>query len=206
MYIVIIHNMMSGKLKQMLLDESTVMEVNEAKEFLSREIGRRATSKDVIEEFVGRRLRFLRLKKEVRDYINGFVDLITRKEKVMGIMLFGSVARGLYRKDSDIDVLIAIRGNAISCIDEIEESIDGVEELRAPLVQMGFYLRIRPLILSLEDLKIFRPIYLSIVDEGVILFERRDALTNFMTDIKRNINWRREIAEGGVVLKWKTKA
>ncbi|MCL4333858.1 MAG: nucleotidyltransferase domain-containing protein [Candidatus Thermoplasmatota archaeon] len=197
---------MSGKLKQMLLDESTVMEVNEAKEFLSREIGRRATSKDVIEEFVGRRLRFLRLKKEVRDYINGFVDLITRKEKVMGIMLFGSVARGLYRKDSDIDVLIAIRGNAINCIDEIEESIDGVEELRAPLVQMGFYLRIRPLILSLEDLKIFRPIYLSIVDEGVILFERRDALTNFMTDIKRNINWRREIAEGGVVLKWKTKA
>lgn len=198
--------MMSGKLKQMLLDESTVMEVNEAKEFLSREIGRRATSKDVIEEFVGRRLRFLRLTKEVRDYINGFVDLITRKEKVMGIMLFGSVARGLYRKDSDIDVLIAIRGNAISCIDEIEESIDGVEELRSPLVQMGFYLRIRPLILSLEDLKIFRPIYLSIVDEGVILFERRDALTNFMTDIKRNINWRREIAEGGVVLKWKTKA
>ena len=197
---------MSGKLKQMLLDESTVMEVNEAKEFLSREIGRRATSKDVIEEFVGRRLRFLRLKKEVRDYINGFVDLITRKEKVMGIMLFGSVARGLYRKDSDIDVLIVIRGSAISCIDEIEESIDGVEELRAPLVQMGFYLRIRPLILSLEDLKIFRPIYLSIVDEGVILFERRDALTNFMTDIKRNINWRREIAEGGVVLKWKTKA
>ena len=197
---------MSGKLKQMLLDESTVMEVNEAKEFLSREIGRRATSKDVIEEFVGRRLRFLRLKKEVRDYINGFVDLITRKEKVMGIMLFGSVARGLYRKDSDIDVLIAIRGNAINCIDEIEESIDGVEELRAPLVQMGFYLRIRPLILSLEDLKIFRPIYLSIVDEGVILFERRDALTNFMTDIKRDIKWRREIAEGGVVLKWKTKA
>ncbi len=206
MYIVIIHNMMSGKLKQMLLDESTVMEVNEAKEFLSLEIGRRATSKDVIEEFVGRRLRFLRLKKEVRDYINGFVDLITRKEKVMGIMLFGSVARGLYRKDSDIDVLIVIRGSAISCIDEIEESIDGVEELRAPLVKMGFYLRIRPLILSLEDLKIFRPIYLSIVDEGVILFERRDALTNFMTDIKRNINWRREIAEGGVVLKWKTKA
>jgi predicted nucleotidyltransferase len=198
--------MMSGKLKQMLLDESTVMEVNEAKEFLSLEIGRRATSKDVIEEFVGRRLRFLRLKKEVRDYINGFVDLITRKEKVMGIMLFGSVARGLYRKDSDIDVLIVIRGSAISCIDEIEESIDGVEELRAPLVKMGFYLRIRPLILSLEDLKIFRPIYLSIVDEGVILFERRDALTNFMTDIKRNINWRREIAEGGVVLKWKTKA
>ena len=206
MYIMIIYIMMSGKLKQMLLDESTVMEVNEAKEFLSREIGRRATSKDVIEEFVGRRLRFLRLKKEVRDYINGFVDLITRKEKVMGIMLFGSVARGLYRKDSDIDVLIAIRGNAINCIDEIEESIDGVEELRAPLVQMGFYLRIRPLILSLEDLKIFRPIYLSIVDEGVILFERRDALTNFMTDIKRDIKWRREIAEGGVVLKWKTKA
>ncbi len=197
---------MGNKLRQMLVDDSTLREVDAAKQLLSSETGRRATSKDVIEEFIGRRLRFLLLKKELRDYINGFVDVITRNQNVLGIMLFGSVARGLYRKDSDTDILVAVRGKAISFIDEIEESIDEVEGLRIPLVQTGFYLRIRPLIFSEEDLKIFRPIYLSIVDDGVILFERRDTLTNFRIDIRKSVDWRREIVEGGVVLKWKTRA
>jgi predicted nucleotidyltransferase len=206
MYIIIIHKEMGNKLRQMLVDDSTLREVDAAKQLLSSETGRRATSKDVIEEFIGRRLRFLLLKKELRDYINGFVDVITRNQNVLGIMLFGSVARGLYRKDSDTDILVAVRGKAISFIDEIEESIDEVEGLRIPLVQTGFYLRIRPLIFSEEDLKIFRPIYLSIVDDGVILFERRDTLTNFRIDIRKSVDWRREIVEGGVVLKWKTRA
>lgn len=201
-----IHKVMSGKLRQMLVDDSTLGEVNAAKRLLSSEGSRRATSRDVIEEFVGRRLRFLLLKKELRDYINGFVDVITRNQNVLGIMLFGSVARGLYRKDSDTDILVAVRGKAINFIDEIEDSIDEVEGLRVSLVQTGFYLRIRPLILSGEDLKLFRPIYLSIVDEGVILFERRNTLTNFRIDIRRSIDWKREIVEGGVVLKWKIKA
>jgi predicted nucleotidyltransferase len=206
MYILMIHKVMSGKLRQMLVDDSTLGEVNAAKRLLSSEGSRRATSRDVIEEFVGRRLRFLLLKKELRDYINGFVDVITRNQNVLGIMLFGSVARGLYRKDSDTDILVAVRGKAINFIDEIEDSIDEVEGLRVSLVQTGFYLRIRPLILSGEDLKLFRPIYLSIVDEGVILFERRNTLTNFRIDIRRSIDWKREIVEGEVVLKWKTKA
>lgn len=206
MYIIMIHKVMSGKLRQMLVDDSTLGEVNAAKRLLSSEGSRRATSRDVIEEFVGRRLRFLLLKKELRDYINGFVDVITRNQNVLGIMLFGSVARGLYRKDSDTDILVAVRGKAINFIDEIEDSIDEVEGLRVSLVQTGFYLRIRPLILSGEDLKLFRPIYLSIVDEGVILFERRNTLTNFRIDIRRSIDWKREIVEGGVVLKWKIKA
>ena len=201
-----IHKVMSGKLRQMLVDDSTLGEVNAAKRLLSSEGSRRATSRDVIEEFVGRRLRFLLLKKELRDYINGFVDVITRNQNVLGIMLFGSVARGLYRKDSDTDILVAVRGKAINFIDEIEDSIDEVEGLRVSLVQTGFYLRIRPLILSGEDLKLFRPIYLSIVDEGVILFERRNTLTNFRIDIRRSIDWKKEIVEGGVVLKWKIKA
>ncbi|MDA8054062.1 MAG: nucleotidyltransferase domain-containing protein [Thermoplasmatales archaeon] len=201
-----IHKVMSGKLRQMLVDDSTLGEVNAAKRLLSSEGSRRVTSRDVIEEFVGRRLRFLLLKKELRDYINGFVDVITGNQNVLGIMLFGSVARGLYRKDSDTDILVAVRGKAINFIDEIEDSIDEVEGLRVSLVQTGFYLRIRPLILSGEDLKLFRPIYLSIVDEGVILFERRNTLTNFRIDIRRSIDWKKEIVEGGVVLKWKIKA
>ena len=197
---------MKGKLRQMLVDDSTLREINSAKLLLSSANGRKATSRDVIEEFVGRRLRFLLLRKELRDYINGFVDGITSNSKVLGIMLFGSVARGVYRKESDTDVLIAVRGKAINIIEEVEKAIDEVEELRIPLVQGGFFLRIRPLVLAEDDLKLFGPIYLSIVEDGVILFEREETLTNFTNDVRRSVEWRKEIVEGEVVLRWKIRA
>ena len=197
---------MKGKLRQMLVDDLTLREINAAKQLLSSANGRRATSRDVIEEFVGRRLRYLLLKKELRDYISGFVDGITRNDKVWGIMLFGSVARGVYRKESDTDILIAVRGKAMDVIEEVEEAIDRVEGLRTPLIQSGFYLRIRPLVVAENDLKMFRPIYLSIVEDGVILFERQETLTDFTRDVGRSVEWRKEIIEGEVVLRWKIKA
>ena len=197
---------MKGKLRQLLVDESTLRELKSAKQLLSIASGRRATSRDVIEEFVGRRLRFLLLKRELRDYISGFVDKISRNEKILGVMLFGSVARGTYWKESDTDILIAVRGRAIDIIEEVEEAIDEVEGLRIPLVQSEFFLRIRPLVLAEDDLKLFRPVYLSIVEDGVILFERGETLTNFTYDVRRNVEWRKEIVEGEVVLKWKIKA
>ncbi len=197
---------MKGKLRQMLVDDLTLREINAAKQLLSSANGRKATSRDVIEEFVGRRLRYLLLKKELRDYISGFVDGITRNDKVRGIMLFGSVARGVYRKESDTDILIAVRGKAMDVIEEVEEAIDRVEGLRVPLIQSGFFLRIRPLVVAENDLKLFRPIYLSIVEDGVILFERQETLTDFTRDVRRSVEWRKEIVEGEVVLRWKIKA
>ena len=206
MYIITIYAQMKGKLRQMLVDDLTLREINAAKQLLSSANGRRATSRDVIEEFVGRRLRYLLLKKELRDYISGFVDGITRNDKVRGIMLFGSVARGVYRKESDTDILIAVRGKAMDVIEEVEEAIDRVEGLRVPLIQSGFFLRIRPLVVAENDLKLFRPIYLSIVEDGVILFERQETLTDFTRDVRRSVEWRKEIVEGEVVLRWKIKA
>ena len=74
------------------------------------------------------------------------------------------------------------------------------------MIQSGFYLRIRPLVVAKNDLKMFRPIYLSIVEDGVILFERQETLTDFTRDVGRSVEWRKEIIEGEVVLRWKIKA
>ena len=206
MYIITIYAQMKGKLRQMLVDDFTLREINAAKQLLSSANGRKASSRDVIEEFVGRRLRYLLLKKELRDYISGFVDGITRNDKVRGIMLFGSIARGVYRKESDPDILIVVRGKAMDVIEEVEEAIDRVEGSRTALIQSGFYLKIRPLVVAENDLKMFRPINLSIVEDEVILFERQETLTDFPRDVRRSVEWRKEIVEGEVVLRWKIKA
>ena len=60
------------------------------------------------------------------------MDGITRNDKVRGIMLFGSVKRGMYRKENDPDILIAVRGKAMDVIEEVEETIDRVEGLKDP--------------------------------------------------------------------------
>ena len=74
------------------------------------------------------------------------------------------------------------------------------------MIQSGFHLRIKPLVVAENDLKMFRPIYLSIVEDGVILFERQETLTDFTRDVRRSVEWRKEIVEGEVVLRWKIKA
>ncbi|EQD45822.1 DNA polymerase beta domain protein region, partial [mine drainage metagenome] len=105
---------MANKYRQMLMDEKAYAELNSAKEMLSSLSGRKMSYKDVVNEFVGRRMRFLRMRKELRDYINHFVSDAAADMHVQGIMLFGSVAKGSFSKYSDTDLLIIVDGRGIS--------------------------------------------------------------------------------------------
>lgn len=95
----------------MLIDSATHKELASAKAVLTvASGGRSASARVVIDELVGRRLRLLRLRKEVREYIDAFVSAAVLNERVMGLMLFGSVARNSFGPSSDIDVLVVVDG------------------------------------------------------------------------------------------------
>ena len=50
------------------------------------------------------------------------------------------------------------------------------------------------------------PIYLDILEDGVVLFERNDTIFNFLNDIRRNVDYRKEIVGNNVVVRWRIKA
>ena len=204
-YIVSIHIIMANEYRQMLVDKKTHDDIAAAKRILSTFSGKRISSKGAIDELLGRRMRFLALRKEVRDYINAFVSEAALDRKVLGVLLFGSVARNNFRSDSDIDLLVVVEGKIMDRFDEINGIIGGVEGFRKPIIASGLYLRIRPLMLSKDELQSFRPIYLNILEEGIVLFERNDTLFNFLNDIRKSVDYERSVAGDSVVVRWKIR-
>ncbi len=196
---------MAGRYKQMLIDEETHAELREAKELMFELSGRKLSSREVMAEFLGRRLRFLRLRKGIRSYIDAFVSDASLNGSIMGVLLFGSVARGSYTKESDIDLLVVADRQALSLFGDVHRMVDRAEELRADLVKENLHMRITPVLLSAEELRHFRPIYIDFLEDGVILFERGEMLSMFLNDIRKSVDYEKVIVNNKVMIRWKIR-
>ena len=196
---------MERRYKQMLIDSETHAEIKEAKEILYRMSGRKLNSKEVIDEFLGRRLRLLRLDDKIRVYINAFASAAAANSHVLGLLLFGSVAKGTFGPNSDIDILVVVDGAAMDYFDAVHDIIEHAEKFRVPLRESGKILRIMPIILSKKSLGSFRPIYIDFLEDGVFLFERNDVLTNFLNDIRGSVDYEKAIVGDSVMVRWRIK-
>lgn len=192
--------------KQMLIDNKTHNEISEAKRILGSNYGRRVNSREAIHELLGKKVAYLVLKQEIRSYINEFVGETASNRDVKGVMLFGSVARNSYSSYSDIDLLIVLNGRALEHFESINDLIEGVDHLRKPLMKLGLHLRINPMLLSEKDLHSFRPIYIAFAEEGIVLYEKNEVLTNFISEVKREVAYESGTVNNVAVIKWKMKA
>lgn len=190
--------------KQMLIDEQAHTYIKDAKRLLGRTDGKQLSSKEVINELIGRRVRYLRLGKEIKGYINEFVSNAASDRNVRGLLLFGSVAKNTFGRYSDIDIMVLVNvEDALGYLNKINKAIKDAEPARENLVGKGLYLRISPLVLSTSEFDNFRSIYINFVEEGIILFERMDSLTDFLNNIKRNVNYEHIQINDVPVIKWK---
>lgn len=116
-----------------------------------------------------------------REYQNLINDFIARCRQNFGnhlkaAVLYGSVARGTSRPNSDIDLLLVFdslpkdRGKRT---DMIFPLVQQSEESRAAatLAAQGFYPSISPFLYTIEEIERTQPILLDITEDGVILFD-----------------------------------
>jgi predicted nucleotidyltransferase len=190
----------------MLIDDKTHNEISEATRILASNYGRRVSSREAIHELLGRKVAYLVLKPEIRSCINEFVGQIASNRDVKGVMLFGSVARNSYSSYSDIDLLIVLNGRALEHFESINDLIESVDHLRKPLLKLELHLRITPMLLSEKDLHSFRPIYITFAEEGIVLYEKNEVLTNFISEVKREVAYESGLVNNVVVIRWKMKA
>jgi predicted nucleotidyltransferase len=96
-------------------------------------------------------------------------------DNLVSVVVFGSVARGEARVDSDVDLLIVARGLPKSRFKRAE-LFERAEELVEPLVEelwsRGIYVDFSPIILDVDEAVRHRPIYLDMVVDAVIVFDR----------------------------------
>ena len=149
-----------------------------------------------VDQVEGNRMKedFDRVSYIFRDYLYNFVNLMKEdyKEKLISIILFGSVARGKWNNESDIDLLI-IFSNKISKkttknnrLTKIISDYERNSKLRNSKGDRLFS-TIQEITLVLKDFHTFRTIFYDIAMDGIILFDRNQTGFHFLKKIKKRI-------------------
>jgi predicted nucleotidyltransferase len=194
-----------NKWKQTMLRTKAYDILKRAKESLSKTENRRLSLSDVIIKLIGKKLLFLISNADLKEYIECYVGELAKDRKVLGVILFGSVADGTWNKYSDIDLFVIVRGKPLDILHETNEIDKRLMTQQEKLLDLGIGLYASPLIVSRDRLNEFRPIYLEIIDKGIILYEKEAAVTNFINDVRSKISYKRISTPAGEVLTWKEK-
>ncbi len=133
------------------------------------------------------------LQKEYHSIIEFIVARLIEsfQDKLISIVLFGSIAQGRGKRESDIDLLIVIEGLPERYSDRLKlfnEAVRGIETLRLELWEKrGIYPLIDPIILTPEDASTNHPFYLDMVDGSILIFDRRRFMEKRLEELKNKL-------------------
>ena len=174
------------KRSPLMVDTVTYTNLNAYRSYLQKEWNRRVTFNETIAELLHAPSFIIKADKSIISYLDAIVSSLCTSENILGIVLFGSVARNNFSQFSDIDALIVSNQGFLQSLDLVEQTIGKLEPLRKDLlVSKGNFLNISPLILKLPDLEELHPIFFDIAKQGIILFERSRIITNFISRIRK---------------------
>lgn len=110
-------------------------------------------------------------------------------DKIITIAIFGSVARGCGKKESDIDLLLIFKNFEVPYLERIEEIVsleesDLIEREREFLLKRGISGEISYVPLTIKEAKKFNPLYLDMTEDAIILYDKNNFFTTILTKLK----------------------
>jgi len=111
-------------------------------------------------------------------------------ENPVSLVVFGSVARGDYRRDSDIDLLLVVKNlpkgrfRRVELFEKAEEKLE--KDLNA-LFDKGYYISFSPIIKTPEEASKISPLYLDMVEDAVIVYDRNGFFEKILLRLKRKL-------------------
>lgn len=122
--------------------------------------------------------------------LNVLLESLRKRFDLVSVVVYGSVARGEARKDSDIDVLIVAdnlpedRYLRYRMFEEAEKEVEG---LLSELRKEGYSAFISPIIKSREEASKVTPLYLDMVEDAVILYDRDGFFAGILKRLRRRL-------------------
>lgn len=121
-------------------------------------------------------------------------------ENLYGCALFGSVARGTAREESDIDLFLLISKRTRAIEDKIIKLLLDVEEWeeKKNLKEENLLANFTIIAKTIEELKANPLILLDIIDEGIVLYDPNSKLNEIFINFKNRL---RELGAEKIIFK-----
>jgi len=124
-----------------------------------------------------------------------FLTLVSEeyKDELVSVVLYGSVTRGEAKPTSDLDLLLVIeepfspyQKSIKRFILKVEDRLKDSEEFRN-LVRQEIYPDLRPIVLSRSEANMNRYIFLDLIEDAIILFDRGDFFKERLKALKSRL-------------------
>ncbi|QGA68168.1 nucleotidyltransferase domain-containing protein [Sulfolobus sp. E11-6] len=123
-----------------------------------------------------------------KEIIDAFLNIYGNN--LVSIVLFGSYARGDQRKDSDIDLLVVLekiedRYEVYRKFFDVEKIIE--KTLYKDLKEKGYNPYISPIFLDTDGATKFRPLYIDIVFDAKIIYDKYEIMKKTFERVKKRL-------------------
>ncbi len=131
---------------------------------------------------------------EYKVLLNDFVNLVQQVlgDQLISVVLYGSVARGTARPDSDVDLLVVLRMAPAGYWKRLQPFLPILSKLRREpcwkkLEEQGITPFLSLLVLSLEEASENRYLYLDMVEEAQILVDQGGFFRSKLDDLQKRL-------------------
>lgn len=131
------------------------------------------------------------LKEPYKTLVEKLVEALRRKyrDRFISLIIFGSVARGEMRRDSDIDLLLIIDSLPKSRLERQREFMEVEKEIEGYLNELfdeGYFIDFSPIIKTPEEAMRISPLYLDMVEDAVIVYDK-DFFRNILENVRNKL-------------------
>lgn len=144
--------------------------------------------------------------KETFDQLTGRIAAAAQQvygNRLVSVVLYGSVARGAMRHDSDIDLLIVARdlpAGRLNRVEEFEAVEAAVGEELSRAASRGIHTSLSPVLKTPEEVTAGSPLFLDMVEDARVLYDQGGFFAAHLARL------RRRLAELGAKRIWRGNA